>query len=369
MLKIFRNIIFFVIAALIVPLFPVIAEESPYIFTFSQAKDLAVNNSPKIKNHLANQELIRVNERDAWIAYEQARANYQNTGGKSDTLKNAMDAAKKAYDAAVYAREDGTISLDNLKKQVEYEIESLFFDLLNMDNSVEIMEESYKIQSNMVKVENIKLNLGMSTIFSVDQQKQKAMELERQLNTLYNAKTTLKWQFNRNIGRLPEEPLELAPVTFNAIEHENQQAGEAKAKDASLAIDQYNRTIEDKSKERQDKLYTASDKVEKLDLEIDQIELQIDSTEYNIELTMKTLHENLYLAQKKLVDTRLSHEIAEKNYLNIKLQYEIGMISKIVYDSENITHLQKDADYEKAVYDYYLATRKVNLAENGIILN
>jgi len=354
---------------LLTPSLPVQAETSAYVFTLSEAKELALQNSPKITNRLVNDELVRVNERDAWIAYEQAKANYQNTGGKIDAYKNAMDAAKKAYDAAVYAREDGRISLDILKKQIEYETESQYFSHINMINTVKIMEESYKMQANLSKIESVKLNLGMSTQFAVDAQRQKTMEMERQLTSLYNTQNTLKWEFNRSLGRLPEEPLELAPVTFEAVQHENQQAGEAKAKEASLAIDQYNRSVKDKNNEVQDYLDNASDKVERIKLEIKQIKLFQENTEYGIELSMKALHENLYLAQKALVDSRATFDMAKKNFEAQELQYDLGVISKLIFDAEKAAYLQKQADYEKAVYDYYLATRQVGLAEIGIFLN
>ncbi len=358
-----------VFALLIVPSVPASAESTAYVFTLTEAKELAVKNSPTITNRLLNDELAIVNERDAWIAYEQAKANYQITRGLSEAAKNAMDAAKKAYDAAVYARIDGKTSLDNLKKQVEFEMESLYFDLLNMGNSIKIMEENYKMLSDLCKIENIRLNLGLSTRFAVDQQKQKAMELEKQLQSLYNANITLKWQFNRNIGRLPEQPFELAPVTFNAIEHENQQAGEIKAKEASLAIDQFNRTVKDKNNEIQNYLETASDKVERIKLEIKQVGLLKEDTEYGIEMSMRILHENLYNAQKKLVDSRSTYDMAQKNYEAQGIQYNLGVISKMAYDAGNADYLQKQADYEKAVYDYYLATRKVSLGESGIFMN
>ncbi len=369
MRRLFSSFLIVILILLMAPLVPAFAESAAYVFTLSEAKQLAVQNSPKITGRLLNDELGLVNERDAWIAYEQAKSNYQVTRGQSEAAKNAMEGAKKAYDVAVYARLDGKISLENLKKQVEYETESQYFGLLNINNSIKIMEESYKMQANMSKIENVRLNLGMSTQFAVDQQRQKTMEMERQLTSLYNTKTSLKWQFNRDIGRSQEEPFELAPVTFEAVEHENQQAGEIKAKEASLAIAQYNRTVEDKNDDMQNYLDTASDKVERIKLEIKQVDVSKENTEYSIEVSMKTLHENLYLAQKKLVDSRSTYDMAKQNFEAQKVQYELGVISKLMFDAEKASYLQKQAEYEKAVYDYYLATRQVSLGENGIFMN
>lgn len=348
---------------------PLMADDFGYVFTLSEAKEMAVKNSPKITSGLLDEELARVNERDAWVAYEQAKANYVNTAGKVESIKLAMEAAKKAYDAAVNARKDGAVNMDKLKMQVAHETETLYLQLLSMDNTIEMMRKNYDMQVSMARIETVKYNLGMSTQFAVDQQRQKTMEVERQLTTLNNTKTSMQWSFNRSIGRNPEQPFGLAPVTFQAVEHEDQKGGEKKAKEELLAIEQFNRTIEDKRLEIQDKLYTASDKVEKLELEIDQLSIKIEDTEYSVSQAMKNLHEDLALTRQKLIDDRSTYDMAQKQHDAEKLQYELGMIAKIAYEATEVAFAQKKADYEQAVYDYYLATKKVSLAEQGILLN
>lgn len=356
-----------ILTIMLLPL-PLQAAESGGVITLSQAKALAVRDSPDIEKQKVTNELTRINERDAWIAYEQAKAAYQNSGGKVDSLKIAMDNAKKAYDAAVYANSDGKVSQENLNKKIEYDVESQYLNLLNMDNNIKIAEKNYQLQTTNVNIESLKMHLGLSTKFLLDQQIQKAMQVEKQLQATYDTHKTLKWNFNRTLGRDLAAPFELAPVSFNPVKHENQQAGELKAIDSSLAVDQFNRTVEDKQKEIQDKLYTASDKVEKLDFEIKQTSLLKSETEYQLKLKMKNLHEKLYLAQKTLVDNRSIIDMAKLNYEISQQQYELGMISKLALSVSEVSYLQTQANYEKAVYDYYLAAREVSLAEDGIYI-
>ncbi|WP_034420608.1 TolC family protein [Thermanaerosceptrum fracticalcis] len=366
--KVSKYISILVFISVVITGFSGFAYGSSYVLTLSEAKKLAVIHSPEIKKQEAVIDLAEVNKRDSWIAYEQARANYQNFGINSDTLKNAMENAKKGYDAAGYAYDDANVNLENLKLKVEYDTENTYLSLLNIENNIKNLEESYRLQKEMVKIESLKMALGLSTKTLLDQQIQKSMDLEKQLQNLYDSKKTLKWQLNRSIGRNPEDQLELAPVTFEAVKYDNQQFSEQKAEDTSLAIQQYNRIIEDKNKEIEQKRYNASDKVEKLTLEVKQTELFKNDTEYSIKLAIKNIHEKLYLAQKTLVDNRGKYDMAKHNYEIQLTQYELGVISKIAKENSlNALH-QAQAAYEKAVYDYYLAARELALAEQGILL-
>jgi hypothetical protein len=349
---------------------PVITYGETYmeLVTISEAKGLAVQNSPEMKQQENNNELVRVNERDTWISYEQAKAAWQNSGGL-DYLKSSMEVAKKAYDASVYAREDGKTILSNLKKEIEYNTESLYLTILNMESSIEMLELSYELQNKVVEIEKLKVSLGMGTQFTLDKEVRKVRDLQIKLQELHDNHKTLRWNINRSMGRNIEAPLVLSPVAFTPTTYNSETNTFDKALEASLAIEQFNRTVEDKAKEIEEKRYTASDKVERLNLEIKQIDLTKADTVYGMRLSVKNIYEKLLLAQKSLVNCRIAHEIAEKEFETHKLQYDLGVISKIVFDSYKITSEQTQVDYEKAVYDYYLAARKASLAEEGMFIS
>ncbi len=355
--------------AFVISAIPVSANDLAYTMTLGEAKELALKNSPKIKQQLAGNEMADVNRRDAWINYEKARANYQNTGGMVEAYKEAMDGARQAYDAAINAVDDSKVILENLKKQVEYETESMYLNLLLMDSNINMMKINYDLQAKMNEVENLKLNLGMSTQFQVDEQRRKAMEMSKQLQELYNTKENLRWQFNRSLGKESTYQIELSPVAFQPIEHGTMSEGQDAAKAAALAIEQFNRTIEDKRHDIEEKKVNASDKVEKLELEIKQYKLNLDDTEYGIDLMMKNLHEKAYLAQKSVVDNRATFDMAKKEFVSQELQYDIGMISRMVFDAARAGYEKKQADYQKAVYEYYLVAHEIKLAEEGIFLD
>lgn len=352
----------FLVSCILLPANLLAIDSGDNVLTVSQAIELAQKYSPEIEKQNVANELARVNERDAWITYEQARGAYQSNIGS----KTAMENAKKAYDAAVYANSDGKVSKENLNLKIAYDMETLYLNIISADNNIKLAEANYKLQTMAVRIEKVKLSLGLSTQYLVDQQIQKSMDLSRQLQSLYDSRKALGWQLNKTIGRDLDAPFELVSVTFQEVSYDPQQESLDKAKEASLAIDQYNRTIEDKQKETEGKRATASDKVEKLELEIKQTSLLRADSEYGIKLSLKNSYDKLGIAQQKLSDYRSNYDTAKQNYDNQKIQYELGLISKIAFDTNEIALTQAQINYERAVYDYYLAAREVSLAEKGI---
>lgn len=345
---------------------PVIADVESDVLMISQAKNMALTSHPEIKKQLEAIELARINKNNAETSYEIAKANYTNNITR---LREAVDAGKQAFNAAKYAYEDANTTLNNLKLKIEYDLENLYLSMLNFDNTIKIMEDNCAIQQKAVNIEQIKLTLGMSTQSQLNQQVQKLKDLKNQLQGLYDTRETQRYQMNRFIGRNADTALELAPVTFEPIYYTTEQAGEEKAKEASLAIKQYNRTINDKIIEIDNKKETATDKVEKLEVEINQLEYLKSDVEYNIKIAVKNAHEKAYLAQESLVMNKSSFETAEVDYKNQQVQYELGLISKIALDASKLSYMQKKNGNEKAVYDYYLAQRAVTLTEKGIFVN
>jgi len=334
------------------------------ILTLSKAKELALLYSPEIKKQEVTVELSRIAERDAEIAYEQARANYINS-----SMKTSVENARKTYEAAKNTLEDSKVTLENLKMKIEYDVEKLYLDILNMDNSIEIAKKNYEMQGRLVEVEKIKVQVGLSTNYSLSEKIQQAKDTKRQLDTLYNSREKLAWQMNRMIGRDQGALLELAPVTFSPVEIGTQSEANEAAIQTSLTIKQFNRTIEDKNKDLEEKKTNQSDKAEKIEFEIKSTNLQKSDAEYNIKLALENAYEQMALKQSQLADYRTAYEVEKENYRHQKIKYELGLIGKIALDSSEISFEQKRTNFEKAVYDYYLSVRQIDLAEKGILIS
>lgn len=333
--------------------------DSSAVLTLTQVKELALQNSPDIKKQEVAVELARINARDAEVAYYRTiSANAFLSGSAHNT-----------WDSAVDAHKDSEASLTNLKQKIVYDVEKNYLDILNIEKAIAAMTKSYQLQGDLVNIEKLKVELGLSTNYDLNEIINKSRDMKRQLDTLYNNKEKLDWQLNRAIGREPKALMELAPVTFNPVKIGTLKETTDVALQTSLAIQQFNRTVTDKEASIVTKQYTQSDQVEKLEFEIKNIKYQITDTEYNIKVALESAYEQMALKQSQLSDYRSAYEIEEQNYDNLKMKYELGLIGRVALDSSEIAFNQKSIDLEKAIYDYYLSVRKIDLAEKGIIVS
>jgi outer membrane protein TolC len=345
----------------------VYAEETEEVLTLKMVKERAVKYSPEVKKQEVSIELARIAERDARVSFDIARANYQETLGRVAAFEQAMRASKLAYEMAQYSYDDSKLEVEKFKKELEYNAERMYLNLLELDNVVQSVEETLKLQRDLIRTETLKLQLGLTIKYQYEQQRQAAMDVEKQLQLLYNSQKALKWQLNRMIGRDLNAPVKLAPVTFQPIEYGNQQEVLEKAQEELLAISQFNRTIEDKHDYAEIYKTRESDKVEKLKFEIDQTKLLKADVEYSIQLAVNNAFDNLEICKKDLVDTRAKFNMVDSNYRNQEKLYELGLISALELKAGKTALKSSKNAYEKAVHNYYLAARKLQLAQEGIL--
>lgn len=343
------------------------AEETEEVLTLKMVKERAVKYNPEVKKQEVSIELSRIAERDARVSFDIARANYQETLGRVAAFEQAMRASKLAYEMAQYSYDDSKLGIEKFKKELEYNAERMYLNLLELDNVVQSVEETLKLQRDLIRTETLKLELGLTIKYQYEQQRQAAMDVEKQLQLLYNSQKALKWQLNRMIGRDLNAPVKLAPVTFQPVEYGNQQEVLEKAREELLAISQFNRTIEDKHDYAEIYKTTASDKVEKLKFEIDQTKLLKADVEYSIQLAVNNAFDNLEICKKDLVDTRAKFNMVDSNYRNQEKRYELGLISALELKAGKTALKSSKNAYEKAVHNYYLAARKLQLAQEGIL--
>lgn len=241
MKKILRLICIF---SLLIIMYVVPMLASSDVLTLEKTKELALIHSPSIKKAVADSELSELNSERAYLSYNTALGNWttQSTG----PLKDAKDAAKQSYDVANDSYENSKLNIEQIKEKVKYDVENIYLGILNINDSIKNGEDNYLFIRNIIYIERLKYQIGMSTSINVENQVQKAMEAERTLQILYNQKKSLIWQLNREIGRDLDNELNLAPVTFTELNIENIEGTTKKLIDESLAVKQLNQIIENK---------------------------------------------------------------------------------------------------------------------------
>ena len=342
------------------------ADGEGYTLTLTEAKKLALEKSNEIEKARVSLELARITHQDAERAYDFAVYNWSLTGGNSSALKEVKDNARKSRDLAEYNYENTRQALDNAKELLQYNVENLYLGILNLENTIAIQEETYRLQQTSVKIERLKKDLGMSTQTAIDQLVKNVMDMEKALQELYNLRISQYWQMKTYIGRPLDSPLYLTPVSLEPGPIDNKTNTYNNVLQTYLAIKQLNQTIEHNKFYMDYHKYEGTEKVEKLEFELKQTELNLADLEYVLQVNIKNLYEKLELANKSLLYCKMKYDYALTDYKASELRFNLGLLSKQTYDSMKLTFEQSRAEYEKAGYDYYLAIRQIQLAEKGI---
>jgi len=398
-----------VLCALFVSLAPLYAVDDSNVITLSQAKELARTKSRSMQNLAVTQDKLKV---EAKIAYD----NYFGTNIQSNIdgytarikqlqdqignldpiedadeiaalqskvlqienivsgLKSALPATENAssalrvqWRAKDYAAEDMAKMISDAEKELELRVESMYFGLLNTNNTIMVQEKNLDLLGVQLQVERLKFALGLST--GVDE-KSIAVQydsLYKILDDLRNAQQLLVWQLNDLMGRdvtsqLNVKAEQITPVLM-MINYEDILNNAIKN---SLRIEQKKREIEDydadarketNSYERSSLL--LSEEIAKLALE-DLMEIT--------KVTVKTLVNTLENSYKTWENKSLAKTKAEAAYKNDKAKYELGLISKIQYMGSEMAYLQAVNEEMTAAQNWCLARNKTVIAKQGVLV-
>lgn len=361
------NYIFIILlTALLINVLPLTTTADEGILTLQQAKELALKNSNEIKEQKLNVDKADKAKRDADAAYTRIVANYF-TEAQEATVTNA----REGYRAALNAYTDSKTQFQNKKLSLEYDVESLYFSILNTERDLTIMGYDLRLKADLAKIERLKLELGMST-------ENKVSEAEIALDSLhssYNGKNTglqnSKATMNKYIGREPNVTLRLDSAVQLDFKYKITSVDETtkKALENYLAINQLERTIAEKEKDIEWYGYNQSEKVEDLNNSIKGAKISKENAEKSLKQSIANIYDKIELNQRACTNYEMSLKIAQNNNEIDKQKYELGMISTIELKISEKTLEQAKKDYSKAQYDYYLSLRELELIEKGILLS
>ncbi|MGI6587890.1 MAG: TolC family protein [Peptococcia bacterium] len=340
-----------------------------YALTINKAIELALLHSPEVKQAENKVDLAYRTEIVKKQEKESAYTRVVGTPFFSEALEADYKMKKKIWQYAQDDLSDAQVALEKTKEKVKYTAENQYLTILNLQNQLAVLQDSLAFQTKLVKIENIKYKLGLSTQLELQQARERVEATQNSLQEVKDTLTTLYWSFNRLIGQEINIPFRLAPVAFSPVKYNvNKEEGLEQAKEASLALEQFNRLMEDKKEDKKDLKPGSSDQCLLLETEMRQIELNIDALNFGIEAGMKQAWDKVELAQKKLLEAKNKYGVQKLNCTYQEQQYSVGLIPQIALDTGAMELKQAEINYEKAVYDYYLATRELSLAQQGIML-
>jgi len=334
------------------------------VITLSEAKEMALKNSFEIQQAELDLKKADKARRDADESYEKLKANYF-----VPAQEPTVTAAREGYRTAQNAYFDQKIIYENKNKQFEYTIEKLFVGILDLDREVEILKKNLEVSLKQIEINRVMLNLGMITQDQVDASVQLYIRDDLVLKGKISMLQSNRMLLNRHLGKNLEGEIYLAEVSLTPIlPTQTERETFSSISQTFLNVQQLERTIQEREKDIEWYQYNRSEKVESIRLEIKQMEINYDNVDYSLRLTLKGIYDKIDQSKKALDMASRTYETAKKTYDYDKIKLEHGMITEINFLATDISYQKAYKDFVKAGYDYFLDTRELQLAQDGIFL-
>lgn len=275
--------------------------------------------------------------------------------------------AKKGYEAAKDGLADIKQAQEELEKQLEYIVEQMYTGILLLENQTEYMSKNYNQLLNMLNLERIKKELGMASDVEVEQLAAQTSEVGRAVDQMQENLKLTKWTLNDMMGRELDSKLEL--VQFNVDPYIPIGTADSyieRALENAYFIPQLKRDIKTMNKDLDDLDGSNEQAVQKA--KIEQTKLTLEGKKQDLKNTVASLVNDVNIKGRAYQLADYSFNTAQKAYEWDKIKYELGMLSKIMFDGSELAYQEALNKKTSAGYDYFLAKRALELAEQGILV-
>ena len=242
----------------------------------------------------------------------------------------------------------------------------LYTTILNLENTLQVLEKQYEASMNKVKALRLQQELGMVTADLVKNTEVAASNLAQSIKSLKDLLQKSKWTLNDLMGRDPDSNLQLVGFTVEGpFPTENYEIVLEQALANNAELPKLERQLRYYD---QDGNYTDdSNDIRVLSASIDRTKLSIEDLKQSLKESVKVLVANHDAKAKNYQLAEVNLSTAQKTYEWAKKKYELGIISKLDFEDAEIAYQQKLNEKVNAGYEYMLARNALELAKQGII--
>lgn len=261
---------------------------------------------------------------------------------------------------------------DQLKEGVKLATTVTFMQLIMTEDQLDLQRKALEIKEKDVETVKLKSTLG---ILSHDAYEKKRRELVTQKSNF--EQTIKKWEKDMAEFAL-DLKIELAENEVFSLQ--SPEIAELKLieqdKETKALIEnsfQYKQQLEaiDNVDKRRDDVYDDlsanpfDEELEDVNLKIEKQKLE--NLERDLEETIRTLYYDIKDGYQAIKDAELDLANAQEDYKLLTTQYELGLVSRIDYESAYVQVQQAELSLELAKQSYFILMKREELFEVGLI--
>lgn len=335
--------------------------------TLEEAKTLALKNSYTMGLRELQQQSSNRKENDVLRSLSNLSLSTGLTVSQKEEQGNPL---LDQLNAIRIAQEESDESQALQDEMTEYSVEAQYISLLGSEIQIKNIEHKLKDAQELLRIERVKYQLGLSsemnleTVFNTERQIQASLEQAKiQKETAYVA-------FKKLLGIPLNQIIELENVNIDNYMLPNYEEGLQEALNSGVAVvnakkksERQESTIED----MKDRYVQGSRNLDSPKITLKQLNLELEETNIKVEQNYKSAYNNLVIAKEKLNTTVKDLEVAQKTYNFEKVKHEVGMSSKIEFETKQTEFETKQIAQQQAEYDFMKARISYELARKGLI--
>lgn len=299
------------------------------------------------------------------VATEQSMAAQMQSG--LDSALAGIEQINDGLDSIAEGKDDLDKAMKDLEKQMRYTSAALALNVVQLDKSIELMEDNAALLERSVKIAELQQKLGMTTAVNVASTQTSLVELKKSIADQQETMDNLKRSINILIGRSANSELEVVPMNLPvAIEaapaYTPQLVKKFLDNDYSLKTMERDKTnLKDSVKDDM-----GSDEKQEIDYNVMAKDMEIDNKRQAVQDNLKAMIAKINSDGQAYNVSRQKYVTEKKNFEFAQKKYELGMISEIALRQAEATLKQAEMTNMVNGYAYYLDWQKYYLAEKGV---
>lgn len=343
-------------------------EEQKKLFTLKEVQDMARSRGTETLSAKSELAIAEATKEAADMAFYNARYGASQPG--------SANVAEATIVGAIADQEEAVLGLDDAKAKAESQMEAavytgeeLYFTYLQLQDAIVLLEKSIALSQEQVKIEKLKIDLGLSSPIEVQKKEVALGELKDKLEGLKNNLELTGRSLLRQIGQELDLEFRLdREFSINGMKEDydpDELADLAVKSNLNLSVTARNI---DKMLDNLENVLSPSARGQ-IGSRIDAMILGRRNAEQSIKLLARSTASGLALSRQEMA--LLEKKIEEKTvaYETMKLQTSLGLAPKLGLQGAELELDTAKNDLLKAQQDYYLSLRRASLLVKGVAIS
>lgn len=279
----------------------------------------------------------------------------------------------KQMESMVFMGKSAEIRKAQEIEKLKLQIQKDYYDLVLLDGQIKLMEEKLDILNTNINIEETKKKLDLATEHSVENLKSQKRALEISIDEMKSNREIMVDSIKTSVGIEKEDEIEIlleVPVLLNLQKFELDPLMKSfKENNFDLVTLKTNVEIQQEVIANMEIAFEEDDndyKLALLQLETDL--LNLTKSEQSMEQYVKSLYFQ-YEKQKEDVYQQLENKrLAEEKLRQAKVQFEIGLISKLQLETQQQEFSQSMFDFNKSFIDLSNTRKEIDVVLKGAMV-